>query len=454
MDEIDLGCKALICEKGSSTGSVMWLAEAKDTYYVYVNGKNGIAGDFDLFLGQNKASSCNFGTRVDPNSVGYLSSTKASNPQNVESCGYTGYHTAPGVWFSTEGTGGILEVSTCGSLLDLDTQISVFANDCDSLECIGGTGQDYPCGDNGSVSWKTEIEEIYHIYVSGRSSRVGDFVLTIKDVPVLDGYACDGSIPLDQGSTSMKSNTTNAPSELVGLCYGTSAVRGVWHSFVGTGNTMKISVCNEETDFDAQISMFTGSCDGLSCIAHTGSRCGENNEILITTHVGVTYYIFVHGPDSFSIGNYLLTIDETEINDSCGTASILDLTSSAQYFGSTLSASNSTAIGCSGSEELISESAALWYTFSGTGEIITFSTCSYLTDFSTDVRIYNGSCSEFGCVSNVENIYAITNCRQQSAISFQSVSDEVYYARIGGNSTNDTGNFIMEVNPNSKFFGP
>ena len=455
MDEVDLGCDALLCEKGSSTGSVMWLAEAKDTYYVYVNGKDGAAGDFDLFLGQNKASSCNLGTRIDPNSVGYLASTRPSNPQNVESCGYTGYHTAAGLWFSVEGTGDILEVSTCGSLLDLDTQISVFGNGCDSLECIGGTGQDYPCGDNGSVSWKTEIEEIYQIYVSGRSSRVGDFVLNINDVPVQDGYTCDGSLPLDLGSTSIESSTIKAPSEPVDLCYGNSSVRGFWHSFVGTGKAMRISVCNEKTDFDARVSIFTGSCDGLSCVAHTGSRCGKNDEILVTTHVGVTYYLFVHGPDSFTIGNYLLTIDVAEINDSCGSASILDLTSSAQqYFGSTLSASNSAAIGCSGSEELISESPALWYTFSGTGKVVTFSTCSYLTDFNTDVRIFSGSCSELGCVSNVENIKANADCGQRSGISFQSISDEVYYARIGGNSTNDTGNFVMEVNPTSPFFGP
>jgi len=455
MDDVDLGCEALICEKGSSTGSVMWLAEAKDTYYVYVNGKDGTTGDFDLFLGQNKASSCNFGTRIDPNSVGYLASTKASNPQNVESCGYTGYHTAPGLWFSVEGTGDILEVSTCGSLIDLDTQISVFGNGCDSLECIGGTGQDYPCGDNGSVSWKTEIEEIYQIYVSGRSSRVGDFVLNVNDVPVQDGYTCDGSLPLDLGSTSIESSTIKAPSEPVDLCYGNSSVRGFWHSFVGTGKAMRISVCNEKTDFDARVSMFTGSCDGLSCVAHTGSRCGKNDEILVTTHAGVTYNLFVHGPDSFTIGNYVLTIDEAEINDSCETASILDLTSSAQqYFGSTLSASNSTAIGCSGSEELISVSPALWYTFSGTGKVVTFSTCSYLTNFSTDVRIFSGSCSELDCVSNVENIKANTDCGQRSGISFQSISDEVYYARIGGNYANDTGNFVMEVNPTSPFFGP
>lgn len=449
MDNTDLGCDSLICEKGSSTGSVMWLAEATEKYYVYVTGKNETAGDFDLFLGPNKDASCNFGTRVDPNSVGFLASTKFENPRNVESCGYTGYHTAPGLWFSVMGTGAMLEVSTCGSFLDLDTQISVFGSACDSLECIGGTGQDTPCGDNGSVSWKTETDEVYNIYISGRSSRVGDFVLNINEVPVADGFTCDGSLPLELGSTSIQSNTTAAPSASVDLCTGSSAVRGVWHQFIGTGMTMKISVCNDETDFDARVSLFTGSCNGLSCVAYTQSKCGDNDEILITTHVGMTYHLFVHGPDSVSIGNYLLTIEETAINDSCAMSSSLELAASPQHFGSTLSARNSTAIGCFGNP--ISESGALWYTFVGTGEFVTLSTCSAQTDFSSDIRVYSGSCSQFECISDVS---VMTGCEGQSMISFQSVVDEVYYTRIGGTNPSDAGNFVLEVNPRSRFFLP
>lgn len=447
-DNAELDSGTLICEKGSSIGSVIWLAEATETYYVYVTGKDGTTGDFDLFFGRNKDSSCTFGTRVDPNSVGYLASTKFSNPQNVLSCGYTGYHTAPGLWFSIMGTGEMLEVSTCGSLLDLDTQISVFGNTCDSLQCIGGTGQDHPCGDNGSVSWQTEKDEVYNIYVSGRSSRVGDFVLNINTVPVADGFTCDGSLTLEMGNTSILSNTTDALSEPVDLCTGSSAVRGVWHTIVGTGMAMKISVCDEKTNFDARVSLFTGSCDGLSCVAYTQSKCGENDEILITTDVGTPYYLFVHGSDSVSIGNYALTIEETVINDSCEMASSLELAASPQYFGSTLSARNSSAFSCS--EEPGSESQALWYTLVGTGEIIKLSTCSAETDFSTKIHVFSGSCSDLECISDV----SVTSCEGQSMVSFQSAIDEVYYARIGGVNASDAGNFVLEIDPRSRFFGP
>jgi hypothetical protein len=212
--------------------------------------------------------------------------------------------------------------------------------------------------------------------------------------------------------------------------------------------TVKISVCNAETDFDARISVFTGSCNGLSCVAYTQSKCGENDEVLITTHVGVTYYLYVHGSDSVSIGKYLLTIEEKVINDSCGMASSMVLLGSPQYFGSTLSAQNSTAPACNGTSK--SESPALWYSFVGTGEDISLSTCSVETDFNTDVRVFSGSCSEFVCLSDVST----TACEDRAMLSFQTTVDEVYYVRIGGTNAGIAGNFLLEVNPRSRFFGP
>jgi len=444
IDEDDLGCSALICDKASSTGNVTWLAEAKETYYLYVNGVNGTSGDFDLFFDFNVPSSCREATRLDASTLGYMASTVGSNPQNVESCGYTGYHTAPGLWFAVEGTGEMLEVSTCGSLNDLDTQISVFSNGCDSLQCIGGTGQDYPCGDNGSVSWKSEMGEIYHIFVSGRSSRVGDFVLDIKEVSRVNGYSCPASVAVGLGTTSFRSSTIEAPSQVIELCGGSDLVRGIWHKISGTGKTMRISVCNDETDFDARLSLFSGSCDGLSCVANTRSRCAEQNEILVTTEVGQTYYLLVHGPDSFSIGNYRLDIDESPINDSCEVAPTLDL-SPAKYFGSTMSAKLSTAIECN---KPATETTALWYKVVGNGATATFSTCSDLTDFSTDITVFSGTCMVLRCVNSKEK-----RCGKRKSVSFQTNENESYYVRVGGNATGAIGNFVMDVTTMSPFFG-
>ena len=444
-DSVNMTAGDLICEDGSSSGSALWLADAAEKYYVYVTGKNETVGDFDIFLGRNKAASCKFGKRIDPSGVGMVASTKFENPQNVESCGYTGYHTAPGLWFSVVGTGQMLEASTCGSFGDLDTQISVFQSSCDSLECVGGTGEDYPCGANGSVKWQSEFGEVYSVYVSGRSSRVGDFVLTIDEATVEDGFTCGTSFALDTGSTIFESDTLTVPSEPVNLCTGTSPVRGGWHKFVGTGMATKISVCNDETDFDARVSLFAGSCGSLTCVAHTENICGENDEILVTTHLGEEYYLFVHGSDSVSIGNYMLTIEEATTNDSCPFASSIEL--SSQSVGSTLSARNSTVMGCNGKTDI--ESEGLWYTFEGTGQILSISTCSSHTDLNTDIRIFSGTCSDFNCIP----FSSERSCGDQSTVAFQSEVGQIYHARIGGLSAGDVGHFILELNPPRRFFG-
>jgi hypothetical protein len=213
---------------------------------------------------------------------------------------------------------------------------------------------------------------------------------------------------------------------------------------MGTGKTVRISVCNKDTGFDAIVSLYTGSCDGLSCVANTQRRCGENDEILVTTHTGQVYYIFVHGRDSFSIGNYRLDIDESGINDSCESAPTLEL-SPSRYFGSTKSSTLSASPECGVSD---TNSLALWYKMLGTGETATISTCSEITNFNSNIAVFSGTCSSLICVENGR-----TKCGNQSSVSFQTTLGEFYFVRVGGNSTTDMGNFVMDITNMSPFFG-
>mmetsp|Transcript_8770 Transcript_8770/g.22037 ORF Transcript_8770/g.22037 Transcript_8770/m.22037 type:complete len:1589 (+) Transcript_8770:253-5019(+) len=447
MDEADAGCGALICDSGSSNGQVSWLAESNHKYYVYVTGQNNTDdGEFELFLGPDYKHYCELSTTVNPGSVGFLASTELSSQQNVPSCGYSGYHTAPGVWFTVEGTGEMLVASTCGSEGDLETEISVFSGGCGGLQCVGGTGEDLPCGPTGEVSWESIEGAIYHIYISGRGNRKGDFVLNLSQRLRYDGYSCNTSLPLDLTLPSIKSDTTFAPSESINVCPGFDAVRGVWHSFVGTGKTTKLSACNQDTEFEAIVSVFTGDCDGLQCVAHTTTTCGPNDEVLVTTHVGVKYYVLIHGPNSFAVGKYRLTIDDGPINDSCSLASEIEATD-AKYHGSTLSAKESTAEEC---DSGIDETTGLFYKVRGNGETLTFSTCNNATDFDTEITVYSGTgCSQLTCVDNEDFV-----CGEQSIVSFESVANETYYVRVGGgnSTTDDVGNFVLDVTVGRPFF--
>jgi hypothetical protein len=81
--------------------------------------------------------------------------------------------------------------------------------------------------------------------------------------------------------------------------------RGLWYAFDGTGNGVLASVCAESTDFPAHISVYTGSCDNLTCVSTTVS--GDNNcSIKFHATSGQRYMLKVHGSQSNHVGNFNL----------------------------------------------------------------------------------------------------------------------------------------------------
>jgi hypothetical protein len=107
--------------------------------------------------------------------------------------------TAPGVWYTVEGTGNTMTASTCigGGDANYDTKISVYCADCEVKECIGGNDDDFPnCGTAflSTFSWPTQAGATYNVLVHGFSSQTGDFDLAILDdgVPATGANDCDG----------------------------------------------------------------------------------------------------------------------------------------------------------------------------------------------------------------------------------------------------------------------
>ena len=95
--------------------------------------------------------------------------------------------TAPGVWFSVEGTGNTMTASTCernsAGSADYDSKITVFCRGCDPLEvkCIGGN-DDFPgCNFHSSVSWPSQAGREYQILVHGFGGNTGSFELAVFD---------------------------------------------------------------------------------------------------------------------------------------------------------------------------------------------------------------------------------------------------------------------------------
>jgi hypothetical protein len=92
---------------------------------------------------------------------------------------------------------------------------------------------------------------------------------------------------------------------------GTSA--GVWHRVEGTGVDMTASTCHPGTNFDARISVLTGSCGSLVCADAVDTDYGEQMFTTWPTPAGEVYYLLVHGSAVGSAGEFVLTVLEEGI---------------------------------------------------------------------------------------------------------------------------------------------
>ncbi|MCP3982074.1 MAG: hypothetical protein GY716_22440 [bacterium] len=92
---------------------------------------------------------------------------------------------------------------------------------------------------------------------------------------------------------------------------------GVWYSFIGTGDWVRLSTC-DTTTFDTRIDVFQGDCDALECVAGNDDAegCGGFSSVLgFQSEEGEIYSIFVSGFGG-ATGSYELRVcPECEITD-------------------------------------------------------------------------------------------------------------------------------------------
>jgi hypothetical protein len=201
--------------------------------------------------------------------------------------------------------------------------------------------------------------------VSGAyGSESGDFGLTVgpAETPVND--ICTSATPLESNGEMIFGSTINATGSFNYNCT-FEETAGVWYSFIGDGSVNVISTCSKELNFDAAISVTTGSCDEPECIAvdaFNDYNCLEAGfsaaRSVVRTAIGVEYKILIHGAFQGSKGDFGISVSplETPPNDLCSEA-IDVVPNNGTIFGSTLDATDSGATGCFA----FGDSPDLWY---------------------------------------------------------------------------------------------
>lgn len=179
-----------------------------------------------------------------------------------------------------------------------DPGIAVFANCADvtagnEIACSGTFGTNVQLD-----GWTIGDNLIIQVYdFSGSSSDVGFCLEEFTIPPPPPNDDCANAIMIADGDTLTESNVA-ATVDNAG-CSTSANSQGVWYVYNdgGTPSDVTISLC--ASDFDTEVSVFTGTCGALVCEGNNDddfTNCGNSRSFFTFTSDGVSdYYILATG---------------------------------------------------------------------------------------------------------------------------------------------------------------
>jgi hypothetical protein len=95
---------------------------------------------------------------------------------------------------------------------------------------------------------------------------------------------------------------------------------------------------------------------------------------------------------------------------------------------------------------LVDSVVGVWYTFVGTGNSMTVSTCNNLTSFDTVLAVYNDGCVTETCFGEGSNDLACADNSLASGFTFDSTADQQYTVQVHNANPNDgEGDFGISI---------
>jgi len=461
------------CSNSYSAVSARFRTEEGERYYILVTGYWSGEEEYNKFT----LSASQFepvdndvcpGAYSIESSNAVVQGSVADATPDILSCGQNDMYgtSGAGVWYAVEGTGMPMMASTCSGESSMDTTITVFSGQCDDLSCVayGAYKYDLPCGEDtyggGSrVIFETEVDTTYYVVVTGSYYQGdGGFSLTISNVDSPPNSDCSNATETLADGVVVTGSTVNATnpvpmseSEMYNSSFATCVYDwnspGLWYSLVGTGQGLTLTTCTDETTISSAISVFSGGCGSLECLANgyynDDSSCSQSGgRVTLKGEVGVEYLIFVHGADSYMAGGEIgLKVSSFEFaaNDECSGATPV-VPDGESISGSLEMASGSEAEPCIYSSGF--PTADLWYRVEGTGDKLIASTCGPETSYETLVEVFeaeDGSCSSMACVWTFDDV-----CFGGQAEWFASAGT-TYFIRVSGYSSMQSTEFELTV---------
>lgn len=143
---------------------------------------------------------------------------------------------------------------------------------------------------------------------------------------VPENDSCDGAIEVTSLPILFKDTNKGATPDFTALAIDTCGVnwntRGVWYNFIGSGAIVRLEYqLWSKANGYSQLSVFTGSCDKLVCVANVQGKAGGGlspdfnalaaHEFLAED--GVSYRILLTGEKFDTSGDYEFKITEVYV---------------------------------------------------------------------------------------------------------------------------------------------
>jgi hypothetical protein len=141
--------------------------------------------------------------------------------------------------------------------------------------------------------------------------NVEDYTLVVNPPGPPANDDCSLALAATCGGSVM-GDTTFATVDSVPTCGPPITGKGVWYTITGTGFNITATTCDPATTYDTRLTVFSGTCASLVCVADDDDdgTCANPTRSTVTfpTAAGATYYILVSGHAASSFGTFALDL--------------------------------------------------------------------------------------------------------------------------------------------------
>ncbi len=355
--------------------------------------------------------------------------------------------TAPGVFYTFIGTGDAITVSLCGAGTDYDSKLGVFEGDCAGLICVDGN--DDFCSLASEVTFTSVLGTVYFFYVHGFNASTGNFDIAVT---CDDGSGGGGGTCSAPGSliTDILPTTTDQITMATGS---TDVITDMNVSIDITHTYISDLVITLQSPLGTSITLFNGSCgssDNMDALFDDGTGAiacppigtfspAQGLAAFIGENVDGTWTLSItdnFAGDDGSLNEWCLIptlgIPVSIPNDDCANA--IAVACDQVVTGTTVGSTEDNAGTC-GTDNT---SPGVWYSFAGTGDFVTASTCGTAT-FDTKLSVFSGSCGALTCVGGNDDF---SGCGLTSQVGFLSEVGTDYFILVHG-FLGETGSFDL-----------